>query len=480
MISSCLSVPARNYRTEASGTAASGELPGSGIVSSADERSSSITEKSSGTETAAAAIGAEDQEEALLTVSRPRRDVTVYQARPIEDKAVHVPSKLMNAVFKSPQVYIEDLVTFLVEGEKDPFLKVKLIHDWIADNIAYDTEGYFSGNITSQAWANTLASRKSVCEGYAGLFEKMCGLAGFYCSKVSGHARGYGFSLFENERFTETNHAWNAVQIDGAWYLIDCTWDAGYIEGPTFLKRYSTAYLFIEPEAMIYSHFPENPKWQLLPRPRNAAAISEAPNYRGRYFLLGLEPIEGIQKLNRAGNTFQFSIPAPEDVMFSSRLIAEDGRAAANTSMLQYRENTAEVLVTFPSPGKWKLQLFAKRSSDEGHYMFILSLGFIAESGSLNLLPVIYQSFIEDRCYIHSPRYSGLPTSRDIDFKLTLPGYSEAYVYCGSKRYPLSAGENYLFAGTVRFTEKDDIIIFASKESDPTSYTGIVGYAPAD
>ncbi len=479
-ISSCLSVPARDYRTEASAASASRELPDSGTIIGGESRSGGTTEKSTKPEINAGSIGAEDKEGDSPALTRPQQDVSAYHARPIEEKAVNVPSKLMNAVFESPQIYIGELVKFLIEDETDPFLQVKLIHDWIADNIAYDTAAYFSGNISSQAWALTLKNRKSVCEGYAGLFEKMCGLAGISCVKISGHARGYGFSLFEDENLKESNHAWNAVEIQDSWYLVDCTWDAGYIEGAEFLKHYSTAYLFLEPEAMIYTHFPENPKWQLLSRPIDASTIAEEPNYRGRYFLMGLRPIENLKKLNYTGSSFQFSFPAPQDIIFTSRLKSEDGRTAENASLVHYRENTAEVLVTFPAPGRWELQLFAKKLSETGQYRFIISIGFIAESGSIELLPLTYQSFSEDRCYIYSPRYGGLPIGKEIEFRLILPGYTEAYVSCGLKRFPLTAGDNFLFHGRVHLTEKNDIMIFASKDSPAKTYTGIAGYAPAD
>jgi transglutaminase/protease-like cytokinesis protein 3 len=60
------------------------------------------------------------------------------------------------------------------------------------------------------------------------------------------------------------------VKVEGNWYLIDTTWDAGYLNGRSFTARYRTVYLFINPYNFIHSHFPLNPDDQLLSTPMSA------------------------------------------------------------------------------------------------------------------------------------------------------------------------------------------------------------------
>jgi hypothetical protein len=62
---------------------------------------------------------------------------------------------------------------FLTEGIADPFLKVKIIHDWMINNIRYDYTAYDTGNITAQSAGATLKYGKAVCSGYASLFKIM-------------------------------------------------------------------------------------------------------------------------------------------------------------------------------------------------------------------------------------------------------------------------------------------------------------------
>ena len=84
--------------------------------------------------------------------------------------------------------------------------KVKMIHDYIITNAAYDVEV-----INNSAYDNLLL-RNSVCQGYAMLFYKMALEAGMECRIITGTGKG-------------VSHAWNIVKIGKEWYNIDCTWD---------------------------------------------------------------------------------------------------------------------------------------------------------------------------------------------------------------------------------------------------------------
>jgi hypothetical protein len=79
-------------------------------------------------------------------------------------------------------------------------------------------------------------------------------------------------------------HAWNAVQIDGEWKLIDITWASGtikmkkqhldkmmdkvfkvpYKQKLKFKRKRNDDYFFAPPEKFILTHLPSAPAWQLL------------------------------------------------------------------------------------------------------------------------------------------------------------------------------------------------------------------------
>ncbi|CAM4819275.1 unnamed protein product [Rotaria magnacalcarata] len=164
-----------------------------------------------------------------------------------------------------------------------------IIFYWIACNIDYDTESYFSKDYKDQTAEGVFRFKKGVCAGYANLYKYLCDQLGVPCEIISGYAKGYGF---ENRKDapTETDHAWNAVEIDHHWYLMESTWGAGHLNDKKQYERELTSYYFLpRPNEMIYHHLPEDAKWQLLKSPINMEQYLQMPKLRPLYFDLKLE-----------------------------------------------------------------------------------------------------------------------------------------------------------------------------------------------
>ena len=109
--------------------------------------------------------------------------------------------------------------------------KVKAAHDWLVAHVEYDHSTF-----NSNPWGNwsdavgtvygtvlnthdtfypycaygPLAEHSGVCQGTSYAFKLLMDKCGIPCVYVSN---------------TTQNHGWNHVQIDGAWYNVDATWD---------------------------------------------------------------------------------------------------------------------------------------------------------------------------------------------------------------------------------------------------------------
>lgn len=101
--------------------------------------------------------------------------------------------------------------------------KVRIIHDAICALCVYDMaaaenpdETFWSLYPDSQSAYGALVEGKAVCGGYAKAFEYLCHLCGIPCIYVTGQAQ---------TNVMNGPHAWNLVQIDGVWTLVDVTWD---------------------------------------------------------------------------------------------------------------------------------------------------------------------------------------------------------------------------------------------------------------
>ena len=73
---------------------------------------------------------------------------------------------------------------------------------------------------------------------------------------IDGYSKGMDYSTFEEPK---ANHAWNAVEINGHWCLVDATWDA---------ESSSNFYLCTPPRCFIRDHLPkDNVEYQFLKNP---------------------------------------------------------------------------------------------------------------------------------------------------------------------------------------------------------------------
>ncbi len=170
----------------------------------------------------------------------------------------------------------------LAAAEPDPWRLARAVHDYVSDRVAYDVASYRTGVYPPQDAATTFRSRRSVCAGYAALFEAIGRAAGLTVETVTGRARGMVTTGMGE------GHAWNAVRLDDRWHLVDTTWDAGYVNAEGFHKRYGTRYFLTPPEVFVAKHFPDDPRWQLLPTARTEGEYMRAPALDPGFFAQGL------------------------------------------------------------------------------------------------------------------------------------------------------------------------------------------------
>ncbi len=106
----------------------------------------------------------------------------------------------------------------------DDYTKVKTVYEYICSNVVYDFDNLANENykLKYSAYA-ALINKTAICQGYANLFYRLLHEVGVNTRIIAGKS--------SNE-----NHAWNIVELDGAFYNVDSTWDAGLDEYMFFLK----------------------------------------------------------------------------------------------------------------------------------------------------------------------------------------------------------------------------------------------------
>ena len=291
--------------------------------------------------------------------------ITKYRTDKMDQKVRRVSGELMEKVFNDPEKTLPDVVSFLSNGVSDQLLKAKILHDWICDNIAYDTELYFTGRaITNQDYAYVLNRKKAVCSGYSALFNKMCQLAGIESIGITGYSKGFGYS---GRIGSQTDHEWNAVHIGSKWYLVDVTWDAGYVEIKTFIKRYSTTWLFLDSRPFLYSHLPEKEQYQYFAPILTANEFMFEAYIPGVFFKYGLSLASEKPGYNNTTNgKFVFDIGIKNSNVLVSSILRTASQQDINSSSWSERKGSAASFeFDVPDSNNYKGFIFARFNNSE-------------------------------------------------------------------------------------------------------------------
>lgn len=206
----------------------------------------------------------------LFTGCEGDEAIDVTAGNPAEIRAVINYGAVDTAVGNLPpgsEDSISALAAYIVsnfEGEPD---RSYFIYSWIRQNIQPDFERaqYYYVDYETQTPEAVFASRTAVCLGYAALYNKMAGMTGLDARQVQGY--GVMTSYEPGTAYHNYQHAWNAVKIQGTWYLLDMSWTPSQsLDGSS-----DPNYFFLgDPAGFSYRHLPYDEEWQLLASPVEA------------------------------------------------------------------------------------------------------------------------------------------------------------------------------------------------------------------
>ena len=126
-------------------------------------------------------------------------------------------------------------------GKATTFEKLLVFHDYLVLNSTFELKGASSDYNSSiyNAFGSGSEQGNIQCAGYAKAMQYLCNKAGITCMVVTG------------ETTSGESHAWNVVNVDGAWYNLDATWDDPILSTPNY-KNLRHKY-FLIPDSWIHN-----------------------------------------------------------------------------------------------------------------------------------------------------------------------------------------------------------------------------------
>lgn len=201
-----------------------------------------------------------------------------------------------------PQTKVQAKALLVTKGLSTEREKATAIAKWIGTHIRYDVKRYLKCSTKRYAGKKILRRKKALCDEYSKLFRDMCASVGITTYVVQGYTKDIFYDV--NDPFYRVDHAWNAVFIDGKWYLADITFSSGSIQlkprkfinkirglfnldplphKMVFYFGFNDDYLFNRPEKFMFNHFPADPAWYLCNAPTMQELESDSNYFHTRH-----------------------------------------------------------------------------------------------------------------------------------------------------------------------------------------------------
>ena len=162
------------------------------------------------------------------------------------------------------------LLPLIINSGKNDEEKLTLVYYWVYSHINFDMERFIKvGPLQPLNLSETLKSGKGMCYEYNEFIDAACKYLKIPGYHIEGYVKYYGFEV--GQPFTENNHIWYTVYMNGKWRMIDMLWACGTLhakaDGFEFTKRLHKKYFLANPADFAETHLPADPVWQFENHP---------------------------------------------------------------------------------------------------------------------------------------------------------------------------------------------------------------------
>ncbi|OJJ13919.1 hypothetical protein BKI52_44950 [marine bacterium AO1-C] len=300
---------------------------------------------------------------------------------------IGVKIQAQQAHFKAVDFHKADSIAALYKGESIknlPLLAYNLttslptkveqfraIYIWVSTNIENDYWSYrknkykreklqkdslallqWNRTFRAKVFRTLLREKKTVCTGYAYLIKTLASLADIECKIIDGYGRSVNTNVGTS---SIPNHSWNAVKLNGRWYLCDATWSSGEIHKPAnkFIHDYNDGYFLANPTLFVQNHYPLDTTWVLMDKKPTFTDFLNAPLVYKHAFSEDITPIKP-QKMHTQiikGEALVLLVKAPVTVNIQdiSLELVKNGNSRVITPYI-YPTNKGLLQIKYPFP----------------------------------------------------------------------------------------------------------------------------------
>ena len=346
-----------------------------------------------------------------------------------------------------------------------------LVYCWIAKNISY-----YIGPRPDNTPMGVLKKRVTQCSGYSRLFKEVLKIFNIKSILIHGIGRTYNLSTKPHRE----NHEWNAIKINGKYYLCEVTWGAGKVENNKFIKAYNTFYFCCPPEIFICTHYPskELNKWTLLD---NKISQDEFENilYKDKFFysynFINIQPNEGIVKLTDKNNIeIKFENLFKVNKLRLSTKVFYENKLIENASYIEKFENHFLINLIFNKKGNYNVLYFVTDKTGTVNSDLIARQQFLVfkDAREIKQFPKIFT--FPDELHILEPKFNNLTRDKEILFKFSSNEIDDMGIVINKKCFHLEKIGN-TFTGKFMITG-DEILVGKFDETNSGNLKVMIKY----
>jgi len=191
--------------------------------------------------------------------------------------------------------------------------KAWLVYRWVTHHFEHDAG--LASSIGDPAQHSLEKLHKlggGSCAVYANVTHRLMQMAGLEVKTIYGLVKGGPATA--NRDGKPVNHVWNAVNLNGVWWVVDTTWGAGFVDRDGFKSQHSDLFFLIPPERTVLSHFdPSDELGHQRAFGVNQSLFTKLPDDSLYVAAVGLEPrliVDAARRDSRLKLVSTFDLPA--------------------------------------------------------------------------------------------------------------------------------------------------------------------------
>ncbi|WAR15075.1 HIL-like protein [Mya arenaria] len=255
---------------------------------------------------------------------------------------------------------LSELIRLLCGDYDDDISKVRALYRWFTSQ-PVETTAYKKGSKPNTAM-------------YADL----------PCAIIRGYLKGSTYEVGQKINKNTHQGEWNAVLVDGNWRFINAFWGACVLSGDededskNYFYTCDENFFLTDPQQLIYTHFPEEPNWQLIDTKKTIEEFETMVFLKDRFFNLEMRVLShpycnteakdgeidivfGLHPEKSSNHTF---LCIPTFFVDKDKHRTKPVELPQKNVQLDFihrsNENVLSVKVRFPKIGTYKLEIVGK------------------------------------------------------------------------------------------------------------------------